>query len=104
MDDIEEGRADARRPASDASALVAFVRAIGLEQGDVLELELSGPKGVLASARPTKLDHAKAQFMLFAGARRPTAGWARGAYAARFTVVRGDQIVLRRDFVLKFQR
>ena len=101
MEDIEEGRTGARRPASDASAVVAFVRAIGLEQGDVLELSLSGPVGVLADSKPITLDHAKAQYMLFAGSRRPDSGWPPGVYAARFTVTRAGKAVLDRPFELK---
>jgi murein DD-endopeptidase MepM/ murein hydrolase activator NlpD len=102
MDEIEQGPADARRPGAQAPAIVAFARAIGLMKGDVLTLELSGPGGVQARGTPTVLDHDKAQYMLFNGARRPAQGWPKGVYAGRFLVTRGGAPVLERRFELQF--
>lgn len=98
MDDIEADNARAHAPGADPPALVAFVRAIGLRKDDVLVLALTGPGGFSASGAPTTLDHDKAQYMLFAGKKRPAPGWAHGRYAATFTVRRAGAVVLTRTF------
>lgn len=68
MQTIESGNIAAARV--DAPALVAYVRAINLEAGDLQELRLLGPSGaVLAIARIPPLDHSKAQYMVIAGKR-----------------------------------
>ncbi len=99
--DIEEGRAGARVPTPASAAVVAYVRAIGLQAGDVLELRMTEPGGRTASASPSILDHDKAQWMMFAGVKRPAAGWPRGDYGARFTVRRGATVVMDRAFTLR---
>jgi len=98
MDDIEEGRA--RQPGLASAAAVAFVRAIGLLQGDVLELDIAGPAGFAAKTAPVVLDHDKAQYMMFAGRKRPPEGWPKGAYRAKFIVRRGGKPVLEKAFEL----
>ena len=97
-DDIEEGTAATRTPSAGSPAIVAFVRTIGLNAGDVLKLEATGPGGFSASSQPATLDHSKAQSMLFVGSRRPAAGWAHGVYRAHFTVQRAGAVVLDRSF------
>jgi hypothetical protein len=42
------------------------------------------------------LDHDKAQYMLFAGKKRPAAGWPAGEYIAPTTVTRGGTPVIDR--------
>ena len=98
MDDIETDDARAHAPGADPPALVAFVRAIGLRTGDVAALALTGPGGFSAAGAPTALDHDKAQYMLFAGKKRPAGGWPYGRYTATFTVRRGGAVVLTRTF------
>lgn len=95
LEAVEAGSGSA--PGAEAPALVAFVRAIGLEGGDQLELVLQGPAGqVLAQNRAT-LDRDKAQWMIFTGARRPPAGWPHGTYAAKYGVRRAGKSVLAHE-------
>lgn len=101
MDEIESGRALARPPSTGSSAMVVYVRAIGLHKDDVLALELSGP-GAAAATQPLVLDHDKAQYMLFTGARRKSPVWGPGVYRARFTARRAGVAVLERSFELRF--
>jgi hypothetical protein len=90
-------------PAAHAPALVAYVRAIALEAGDVQHLRLTAPDGtVLAETRIDPLESAKAQYLTYAGRRTPPEGWAEGTYEARFTVERGGRRVVERDFALVF--
>ena len=86
-------------PTADAPALVAYVRAIGLRGGDVLRLTVSGPDGaVLADSKMPPLDRDKAQHLLYAGKKRPPAGWPKGTYKARYEVTRAGKVALTRSF------
>jgi hypothetical protein len=99
MAEIEAGTAGAREPGADAPALVAFIRAIGLRQGDVQVLTLTAPDGkVLAENRAEPLDRNKAQWMMFSGVRRPAEGWPAGAFTAHYRVLRAGQPALESAF------
>jgi hypothetical protein len=99
MAEIEAGTAGAREPGGDAPALVAFIRAIGLRQGDVQVLTLMAPDGkVLAENRAQPLDRNKAQWMMFSGVRRPAGGWPAGAFTARYQVLREGRPALESEF------
>jgi murein DD-endopeptidase MepM/ murein hydrolase activator NlpD len=101
MAKIEAGELAA--PDRNPPALVAYVRAIGLQAGDVQRLEIVGPAGeVLADHSTAPLDTAKAQFMLFAGQKRPPAGWPDGTYQARYTVTKDGAVALERRFSLSW--
>lgn len=98
---VEEGAGLAKLdPAADA--LVAFVRAIGLEAGDEQELILKAPDGrVLAQNRGMPLETGKAQSLLYIGKRKPAEGWAKGAYVAIYVVRNAGAVVLNREFRLQ---
>ena len=85
-----------------SAALVAYVRTIGLEKGDVLELAIAGPDGaVLAQNRLAPLDRDKAQYLMFIGKRRPASGWAPGSYVARYQVIRAGRAAVSRKFEVR---
>jgi len=90
-------------PAPDAAspAIVAYVRMIGLEAGDVVEVALRAPDGkVLADSRQSPLDHDKAQWLSQARAKRPPEGWAHGVYTAEVQVRRAGTVALSRRWQL----
>jgi hypothetical protein len=96
MESIDEGP---EAPTTEAAALVAYARAIGLKVDDVQTLTLKGPDGaVLASNIAPPLSADQAQSVVFAGVRRPAAGWPRGRYIAEYVVRQGGQTVLRQIF------
>ena len=100
---VENGADQQPRPERDAPAVVAFVLAIGLEAGDVQRLVLLAPDGSeLARNDASPLDRDKAQVVLFSGRRRPAQGWPPGALTAHYAVERGGQVVIARDFELRF--
>jgi len=97
MEDVEAGGVP--RPGPDAAYLVVYGRAIDLQAGDVITLELSSPTGArLAQNSLPPLDNAKAQHIAYIGVKRPAAGWQSGAYKARYTVTRQGKPVIVRDF------
>lgn len=97
MDFIENGKADTEIPSADAAAIVAFVRAIGLKVGDVQRLVVNDPAGkIIAVNSAAPLESNKAQFLLFAGRKRPATGWGQGTYKAEYTIERDGQVVLKR--------
>ena len=101
MEAVEDG--GVAEAAQHAPALVAYVRAIGLQGGDVQHLEVTAPDGaVLAKTDEKALDRDKAQYLLFAGRRTPAEGWPSGAYRARYWVERDGGRVLEREFQIAF--
>jgi len=84
-----------------ATPLVAYVQAIGLEQGDVQKLTLKGPDGAtLADNDVPPLDRAKAEYILFTGRKARAGGWPAGTYRAQYQVTRGGRVVISRTFQL----
>lgn len=89
-------------PAAGGAALVAYVRAIALQQGDVQTLMLLAPDGrLLSENRTPALDRAKAQYFLFTGKRNTAGRWPAGTWKARYTVTRSGRVVLDHTFSLR---
>jgi hypothetical protein len=86
-------------PSAQSPALVAYVRAINLEGGDVQELVIKRPDGsVLAQSALPPLDRAKAQYVMYAGKRAPSEGWPAGTYTASYYVRRKGEVAIHREF------
>jgi murein DD-endopeptidase MepM/ murein hydrolase activator NlpD len=104
MQAIEMGDADEAVPGRDAPAIVAFIRAIGLQAGDVQHLSLAAPGGrILAEDTGSPLDGSKAQVFKFVGSRRPASGWPAGTYAAHYEVIRSGEPVINETFTLELE-
>jgi hypothetical protein len=102
MEDVENGAGDPP-PGPDSPALVPFVRAIGLEVGDVQDMVLTGPDGsVLAQHSFAPLDRAKAQTISLIGRKRPAEGFAPGRYEAIYRITNGTTILREERFSLTF--
>lgn len=96
MDAIEVGRIVA--PVANSAMLIAYVRAINLQGGDVQKLIIRAPDGtVLAQAQQPALDRAKAQYMIFTGKLAPEGGWKPGIYAATYVVERDGRTTIAKD-------
>ena len=101
MQAVEDGNAGTELPSAGAPAIVAFIRAIGLKTGDAQRLVIKDPGGnVIAENRPSQLEGNKAQYLLFAGRKRPANGWDRGTYKASYVVERNGQVVLTKELEL----
>ncbi|MDB5432331.1 MAG: peptidase [Caulobacter sp.] len=88
-------------PSRQSAGLVAYVRAIGLKQGDIAVLRLTGPNGAeLGVSTSAPMNRDKAQWLMFAGKKRPAEGWPAGRYHAVFEVRRQAKVVLTRAFDL----
>jgi hypothetical protein len=99
MDAIEAGGIAA--PTADSPALVAYMRAIELEKGDILDLSLKGPDGaVMAAQSLPPLERDKAQYFAMVGRKRPPAGWAKGRYVATLRVLRAGKPALERQVAM----
>jgi len=75
-------------PTAASPALVAYVRAIELEKGDVLELVLNGPGGLTVGPQRLVLPKDQAQYFAMLGRKKPAAGWPPGRYSASVRVLR----------------
>lgn len=97
MEDIDNGLGqESLTPQS--TAVLAYVRAITLRQGDVQRIVLTGPGGPLADHSEPPLPSNKDQIYMFVGRKRPAAGWPPGRYAATYTVTRDDKVVVEKTF------
>jgi hypothetical protein len=104
MEAIDSGAAAADTPSTRSPALVAYVRAIGLRQGDRQVLTLLDPDGKpLARNEAPPLDRNKAQWMMFSGVKRPQAGFEPGLYRAVYRVVRDGKPAIEQAFALSLR-
>lgn len=101
---VEAGDAQRKQPDVEAPALVAYVRGIGLKQGDVQSLVLKGPSTrSIASNEARPLERNQAQTLIFSGLKKPAAGWERGTYQAQYTVLHEGRVVLEQSFDIHLQ-
>jgi hypothetical protein len=74
--------------------VVAYLWAINLREGDVVDVEITyGGKVVVKNSE--RLKRNKAQFMLFAGKKAPSDGWLQGTYVAAAKVIRDGRPVFK---------
>ncbi len=94
---------DERGIASNSPALVAYGWWINLQRGDRILIRLTGPNGKIASQTSKPLTRAKAQYVQFAGKKRPPGGWPAGTYTSAAAVIRGGKALLgqRRKFEMR---
>ena len=88
-------------PQADATAIVAYGWVINLRKGDRVRVVLDGPTGALADNTIAAVDRAKAQYVAFAGKKRPAKGWPKGIYTALLEVIRNGVAVRRETSVLE---
>jgi hypothetical protein len=99
MEMIESGEIGKHPVTSGSDALVAYVRAIGLQAGDQQSLVVQGPGGASFSANDLPaLDRDKAQFLVIAGKKRTETAWPAGRYTATYRVIRDSAEVARKTF------
>ena len=94
---LEDGQFTAQEPQASWPALVSYLWAINLLAGDQVTVTLTGPSGITASNSVT-LDHTKAQYLLFAGKKRPPGGWPSGRYSGHITIGPPGAPRLRQDW------
>ena len=95
-DDIERGGLIA--PTRSSPALVVYIRAIGLSQGDIQTLVLYGPDGQeMARSVIPPLNRDKAQYQMFVGKKLTTSAWPAGRYRGAYSVTHDGKVMLSRD-------
>lgn len=83
------------KPTIASSMLIAYVRAINLQGGDVQKLTIKAPDGtILTEAEQPALDRAKAQYMFFTGKRAPAGGWKSGPYTVTYALERNGRTAI----------
>lgn len=73
--------------------LVLFGLAVNGKAGDVLSLQVTGPKGVIVDSARPPLDKRKAQWFGFAGKKQPRGGWPKGDYLLQVQILRDDRVL-----------
>ena len=103
MEQVELGEAGQSSLGSDAQAIVAFVRAIGLKAGDVQHLSIMGPGGQLLVAHTEPpLDRNRAQSLLFVGKKKSPLDWPAGRYEANYQVTHDGEVEIVKVFTVAF--
>ena len=74
-------------------ALVLFVRAINLAEGDIIRFAMVGPEGFKLDYASPPLDRSKAIFVGGAGRRLTAAKWPSGAYQGTVAIQRGGRTI-----------
>lgn len=101
--EIETGSVTARTPNAGSVAVVAYVRVIGLEAGDIQRLTLRRPDGtILVENVEEPLAKPLAQQTVYVGHKRPEDGWVVGRYEASYSVVREGRVVSEDRFSISF--
>ena len=91
----DEIKAGAHRPETlpaDAPALVFWAEMIGVREGDRFELRLLGPDRTEIAAQSLDLPRDRAAHFLFAGRKRPGAGWPQGLYRGEARLIRDGAV------------
>jgi len=88
LGELESGKTQSAVPTAGSPTLVAYVWAINLQKDDEITIGLLGADGNELSKNSAALDRNKAQYILFAGKKRPPGGWPAGAYKAIVEVTR----------------
>jgi hypothetical protein len=97
--EVKDGPAPAPLSVMD-EALVLWVYAYGSQPGDILQLTISGPAGIVLSKDVT-LEKTQAQYFRAVGKRRPGAGFAPGTYNGQIRLIRdGKQLDTRQTQVV----
>lgn len=104
MELIESGEVKNHLPSDQAPALAAYVRVIGLQQGDGQILSIAGPDGsVFSEHAPAPLESNKAQYFISSGRSRKASAWPKGTYTATYRVTRNGIEHLRKSFDLRLE-
>lgn len=99
MDMIETGEVKLYSPDSHSSAIIAYVRAIGLHAEDEQVIELKSPDDVvMVDYRAPKLAKGQAQYFVSAGKKLTSSAWLPGTYKATFVLRRSGVEVERKNF------
>jgi murein DD-endopeptidase MepM/ murein hydrolase activator NlpD len=89
LPDLENGKLADSAPQADWPAIVAYAWVINLKKDDTLTITITGPDGV-TKTNSTTLDRSKAQYLLFAGVKKPESGWVKGDYVSSTEVKTAD--------------
>ncbi|WP_262047450.1 M23 family metallopeptidase [Bradyrhizobium sp. Bra78] len=102
MDQIESGEVTKYPVSLQSEALIAYVRVIGLREGDQQTVTVRDPDGVILSEyEAPALDRNKAQYFVASGRKRKAAEWTPGSYTAAYSVAGSDGNVLRKTFEIQ---
>ncbi len=86
---VKDGTAAQPQLTPDAKGLVLFVYAYGGRSGDIISLQIIGPKGKILDTE-VELDKDQAQFFRATGRRLKTNRWPAGDYTGTVRLMRGD--------------
>jgi hypothetical protein len=105
-EDIQAGYHDTAELPASSPALVMWVQAYWVEEGDRLRFRIEGPDGDTVVDHATIIERDRARWFGFAGERRPGEGWPAGTYRGEITLERPGSATpirtsLKRDLAIR---
>jgi len=94
-DDIKAGLTPKSSLPAASPALVVWGFLYGTQAGDIINLSITGPEGMIIADDVT-LTKTQAQAFRAIGKKTRT-GWSTGAYSATVTMIRGPQVISQRS-------
>lgn len=94
---VKDGAIATQDLATDAPALVFWAQIFGAQDGDVMDMELTGPAGEIAT-KAFALTRDQARIYRAIGKKRRAAAWPAGTYRAMVRLIRDDTPILSRSF------
>lgn len=91
IDEIRAGKTVDPPPSATSAALVLWVDILGVEAGDQVRFNLTGPDGVVVLDHMTAIVKTQARHFAYAGARRKADPWGQGTYRGEITLMRDSQ-------------
>jgi hypothetical protein len=85
LTDLVEGKVAAPALNPDVAAIVAYAWLINLRAEDVITIVLAGPEGIIAE-NSMLVQQNSSERVIFAGGKRPEAGWPTGQYKSKVTI------------------
>lgn len=92
---IKAGDAHVHQLDRNAPALVGWAYGYGVRQGDVMQIQITGPEGTVID-KDILLQKSQPQMFRAIGRKRPDGGWAAGRYETRAALLRGGDVLASR--------
>ena len=101
LDSIEQGVAP--HSGEDSPALVFWVNVVGIREGDIQEVTISGPDGNLLVSNSQIIEKSKVNWLSYVGKKRPQGGWPRGIYTAVYYLQRDGAPILEQKTSMRIE-
>jgi murein DD-endopeptidase MepM/ murein hydrolase activator NlpD len=91
-------------PTATSQALLAYVRILGVQAGDIETLSIVGPDAAAFGTKgPVALTSPKVQWLSYLGRKRGGEPWQSGDYRARYRLERNGRVLINEEFSFRLR-